>query len=196
MVTFESLLGPLSIEIPRRAVGIDISAGADSACYYSGALMLQGQELLGPGTPKIVWEGLGYEVGIQQFDITFTSPAHKIKMWHADRPMGSMPMPPETAAVTAAGSHFIAFQPRKWAPNGHIAVEFRITIPHAMFPPPGAVYKFEVTARATVAIVNKDLGQGPDFMRRTAQTVTLELSHQKPGWPFPQQHSPHTRRMA
>ncbi|KAG8733669.1 hypothetical protein FRC11_004131 [Ceratobasidium sp. 423] len=195
MVTFESLLGPLTIEIPRRAVGIDMSAGAD-ACYYSGALMLQGQELLGPGTPKMVWEGLGYEVGIQQFDITFTSSVHKFKMWHADIPAGSMPMPPEVAAFTAAGSRLISFQPRKWAPNGQIAVEFRITIPHTMFPPPGIVYKFEVTARATVAIINKDLGQGPDFMRRTAQAVALELGHQKPVWPFPQQHPPYSRRMA
>ncbi|KAH7342108.1 hypothetical protein B0J17DRAFT_715244 [Rhizoctonia solani] len=176
MVTFESLLGPLSIEIPRRAVGIDASAGAEAACYYSGALMLQGQELLGPGTPKVVWEGLGYEVGIQQFDITLSSPAHKVKMWQADRPIGSTSMSPEEAAFAAASSHFITFQPRKWAPNGQIAVEFRLTIPHTMFPPPGVVYQFEVAARATVAIINKDLGQGPDFMRRTAETVTLELT--------------------
>ncbi|KAJ1307186.1 hypothetical protein OPQ81_001302 [Rhizoctonia solani] len=195
MVTFESLLGPLSIEIPRKAVGIDISAGPDTLCYYSGALMLQGQELLGPGTPKMVWEGLGYEVGIQQFDITFTSPAHKVKLWHADRPIGNAQVPPEAAAIVAAGSRFITFQPRKWAPNGEIAVEFRITIPHTMFPPPGVVYKFEVTARATVAIINKDLGQGPDFMRRTAETVTLELSRHKSGWIWSQQQPPPARRM-
>ncbi|CAE6478758.1 unnamed protein product [Rhizoctonia solani] len=194
MVTFESLLGPLSIEIPRRAVGIDNSAGNETSCYYSGALMLQGQELLGPGTPKIVWEGLGYEVGIQQFDMTFTSSAHKVKMWNADKLLG--PMPPEAAAFAAAGSRYISFQPRKWAPNGQIAVEFRITIPHTMFPPPGVVYQFEVTARATVAIVNKDLGQGPDFMRRTAETVTLKLTRHKGDWSWPQQHSPHSRRMA
>ncbi|CAE6480345.1 unnamed protein product [Rhizoctonia solani] len=194
MVTFESLLGPLSIEIPRRGLGIETSEGSEGSCYYSGALMLEGQELLGPGTPKIVWEGLGYEVGIQQFDITFTSPAHKVKMWHADKPLGGTPIPPEVAAFAAAGSRFITFQPRKWAPNGQIAVEFRIAIPRTMFPPPGVVYQFEVTARATVAIINKDLGQGPDFMRRTAETVTLELSRH--GWSRPQQHSPQTRRMA
>ncbi|CAE6427963.1 unnamed protein product [Rhizoctonia solani] len=193
MVTFESLLGPLSIEIPRRAVGISSATDAGTSCYYSGALMLQGQELLGPGTPKMVWEGLGYEVGIQQFEITFTSAAHKVKMWHTDRPVGSTAVPPEVASIAAAGSRFITFQPRKWAPNGQIAVEFRVTIPQAMFPPPGVIHQFELTARATVAIIHKDLGQGPDFMRRTAETLTLELGREKAGWPWPQQH--HTRRM-
>ncbi|CAE7054993.1 unnamed protein product [Rhizoctonia solani] len=196
MVTFESLLGPLSIEIPRRGMGIDDLAGIERPCYYSGALMLQGQELLGPGTPKSVWEGLGYEVGIQQFEITFSSPAHKVKLWHTDKPIGSAPIPPEAATMAAAGSRFITFQPRKWAPNGQIAVEFRITIPETMFPPPGATYQFEVTARATVAIINRDLGQGPDFMRRTAKAVTLELGREKTGCPWAQSHSPHVRRMA
>ncbi|CCO35308.1 hypothetical protein RSOLAG1IB_01112 [Rhizoctonia solani AG-1 IB] len=193
MVTFESLLGPLSIDIPRRAVGINSAADTSTSCYYSGALMLQGQELLGPGAPKMVWEGLGYEVGIQHFEISLTSAAHKAKMWHADRPIGSGPTSPETAAFAAAGSRFITFQPRKWAPNGQIVVEFRITVPHTMFPPPGAVHRFELAARAIVAIIHKDLGQGPDFMCRTAEAVTLELGREKANWPWPQQA--HERRM-
>ncbi|ELU40057.1 hypothetical protein AG1IA_05922 [Rhizoctonia solani AG-1 IA] len=191
MVTFESLLGPLSTQIPRRAMGIDSAIDAGASCYYSGALMLQGQELLGPGTPKTVWEGLGYEVGIQYFDITLASETHKVKMWHADRPIG---VPPEAASIAASGARFITFQPRKWAPDGQIVVEFRVTIPPTMFPPPGVIYKFELKARATVAIIHKDLGQGPDFMRRIAETVTLELGRQKAGWPWPQQHV-HGRRM-
>lgn len=196
MVTFEGLLGSLSLEVPRRSKLLG-TTDVGAPCYFSGALILQGRDLLGPGDAKTTWEILGYQVGIQHFEITVSSPTHNIKLWHADRPVGSTPVSADAqAAGASAGAGLIGFQPRKWTPNGQIAVEFSIAIPGDLFPPHDMAHQYQVSASATVAIINKDLGMGPIYMRRTASPVILEISRHRSGWPWPQQHPQQAQQTA
>lgn len=151
-------------------------------CYFPGALVLQGRDLLGPGDAKNVWEGLGYQVGIQRFEIIVTSPAHNLRLYNADAPNGAEV---RTPGITPAPG-VIHFQSRKWIPNGQIAIEFGINVPPHLLPPLNGTYQYQVAANVTIAIINKDLGKGPIYMYRKSGPVVLEIARANSvkGWPW------------
>ena len=134
---------------------------------------------MGPGDPKTTWELLGYQVGIQQFKITLDVPTSNIRISNADRPIPDASTPPS----------MITFQPRQWTSDGQIAVAFTIMIPQEMLPPHNTTFQYQVAASATVAVINKDLGMGPNFMHRVAPPVAFDISCPVAGlgWPWPQQ---------
>lgn len=186
MVKFETLLGPLSLALPQTS--IVLSPDFSAPCYARGALVLQGRDLLGPGDAKTAWELLGYQVGIQQFKVTLDAPACNYRASSTDRP--ALDRSSKVAAVvTTSESDIISFHPRQWTSDGQIAVAFTIAIPQHLLPPRGMTYRYQIAASVTVAVINKDLGMGPNFMHRIAAPVLLEISWPTggAGWPWPQQ---------
>ncbi|CUA76443.1 hypothetical protein RSOLAG22IIIB_06274 [Rhizoctonia solani] len=182
MDTFDSLLGSLRIEVELTHYNPYSFSADPTKCHYRGTLLLQAQDLLGTTSPKLAWEGLGYKARIEQFSLTVASPVHRLKLWHADE-MGRIPVPRDVAAYATDGARYITFFPRKWTHHGELAVEFEITIPYILYPPYGRNYQFELTASATVTVVNKELNQEPVVMRRTAPAVSFELMTDD-GWPI------------
>ncbi|KAG9075427.1 hypothetical protein FS749_012907 [Ceratobasidium sp. UAMH 11750] len=149
-------------------------------------LFLQGRDLLGPGDAKTAWELLGYEVGIQQFKITFDAPACNFRVSCTDRPALNKSLKP-SATGPICEPDLIAFLPRHWTQDGQIAVPFTMIFPERLLPPRGTTYRYYLTASVTVAVINKDLGMGPNFMHRIAAPASLEITctTNGTGWPWP-----------
>ncbi|QRV89662.1 hypothetical protein RhiJN_17680 [Ceratobasidium sp. AG-Ba] len=183
MVKFEALLGQLSVKLAESSISVSQNSG--SPCQMRGVLMLVGRDLLGPGDAKTAWELLGYEVGIQQFKITFDAPVYHYRTSSTDRPTLDQQSKDQKGMV-----EMIKFQPRQWTQAGQIAVGFSIVIPEDLLPPRGMTYRYQLAASVTVAVINKDLGMGPNFMHRIAAPVSFEVTcpTSSAGWPWPQQH--------
>jgi hypothetical protein len=132
---------------------------------------------------------MGYQVGIQQFKVTFDAPACNHRVTNTDQPPLSKPT--KGATIDAApDADMITFLPRQWTSDGQIAVGFTMAVPQDLLPPRGMTYRYQIAASVTVAVINKDLGMGPNFMHRIATPVSLEISWPAggAGWPWPQQH--------
>ncbi|KAG8695001.1 hypothetical protein FRC09_009449 [Ceratobasidium sp. 395] len=186
MVKFEALLGQLSVSLTQASITVPQNSSPPNLAR--GVLFLQGRDLLGPGDAKTAWELLGYEVGIQQFKITLDAPACGYRVSYTDRPMEkSLRAPVASASVEP---DVVTFAPRQWTQDGRIAVTFTVVIPERLLPPRGMTYRYQLAASVTVAIINKDLGMGPNFMHRIANPVSLEVSFPAggAGWPWPQQN--------
>ncbi|KAG9125211.1 hypothetical protein FRC07_008554 [Ceratobasidium sp. 392] len=184
MVKFESLLGQLSLALTQTSVAIPPNSG--SPYHARGVLFLQGRDLLGPGDAKTAWELLGYEVGIQQFKIALDAPACGYRTSYTDRSAETARKEP--TINPSIGSDIITFFPRQWTQDGRIAVSFALTIPERLLPPRGMTYRYQLAASVTVAVINKDLGLGPNLMHRIATPVSLEIACPAggAGWPWPQ----------